>query len=377
VKQVVYLGREMLGFPPGGKTGTTMVRGIPRQVDDKSDISREIMTGLYPEYKVINDDTYYIGSNTTLESISVFDDEILPGDKILIMRDMGLGDILLSLPTVKQLKHRYPHATITYATLPKFIDMVSGHDFIDEPVSIHDINLDGTEYKLIINFMRCLEFYSILRNRGRRVESFAKMIGIDLPEYENVVEPRLTAENYAAASDLLRNVTGPIITYVLQAVAWNRSYEPWKSRDVIIELRKALPDHTVVVLDVDAALFGDIPGVLDLGTRTETAMDAAAVCWMSDLVISPDTGMAHVSAALGIPTLVLLSSMPFEWRFDHYGDHVDYIHKIGAAPCVPCWDWQRLRGRIRYCNRTKDNVCMSSIKPAEIATKAARMIKNA
>jgi len=367
----------MQGFPPSDTKTDVMVRGIPRLIDSKTTACLDIMAGLFPEYQVMNDESYYIGSSHTLESISVFDGEILNGDKILIMRDMGLGDVLLSLPAVRQLKKRFPWAEIVYATLPRYLDLIAGQDFIDRAVSLHDLDLSGNDYKLIVNYIRCLEIYSIERNRGPRVDSFAKMLGMEIPGGERVVAPILSVANKAKASWLLREVDGPIVTYVLQAVAWNRTYPPDRVPELAEHLRALLPRHTIVILDVQARLYADLPGVLDLGTLTDTAMDAAAVCAVSDLVISSDTGLAHMAAALGVPTLVLLSSMPFDWRYAHYGPHVQAIHKIGAAPCVPCWDWQRELGKLQYCNRTKDNVCMEAIKPIEIATRAHRMIRGA
>jgi tetratricopeptide (TPR) repeat protein len=49
-----------------------------------------------------------------------------------------------------------------------------------------------------------------------------------------------------------------------------------------------------------------------------TFSEAAAICQTLDSVISIDTSMAHLSAALGIPTTVLLPFRP-DWRWAHSG----------------------------------------------------------
>jgi hypothetical protein len=58
--------------------------------------------------------------------------------------------------------------------------------------------------------------------------------------------------------------------------------------------------------------------VMDLGSRLdETAgpfMDTAAVMNNLDLVITPNTALAHLAGALGVPAWVALSSAP-EWRW--------------------------------------------------------------
>ena len=46
--------------------------------------------------------------------------------------------------------------------------------------------------------------------------------------------------------------------------------------------------------------------------------EAAAICQALDYVISIDTSIAHLSAALGIPTTILLPFRP-DWRWGHCG----------------------------------------------------------
>ena len=48
-----------------------------------------------------------------------------------------------------------------------------------------------------------------------------------------------------------------------------------------------------------------------------TFSEAAAICQVSSRVISIDTSIAHLSAALGIPTTILLPYRP-DWRWGQY-----------------------------------------------------------
>ena len=65
--------------------------------------------------------------------------------------------------------------------------------------------------------------------------------------------------------------------------------------------------------DVAAALARRFPGVRDLcgGTSVEGLADALEAC---DVVVSPDSGAAHLATALGVPTVALFTSGSPAWH---------------------------------------------------------------
>jgi hypothetical protein len=59
------------------------------------------------------------------------------------------------------------------------------------------------------------------------------------------------------------------------------------------------------------------PSILDVSAELEDFADTAALCDCLDLIIAADTSVAHLSAALGRPTWILLPSDPdFRWLLD-------------------------------------------------------------
>jgi len=66
--------------------------------------------------------------------------------------------------------------------------------------------------------------------------------------------------------------------------------------------------------EADRAVLGSNPAVLNLGPELDDFTDTAAVCDCLDAVLSVDTSVAHLSAALGRTTWILL---PFnaDWRW--------------------------------------------------------------
>ena len=88
----------------------------------------------------------------------------------------------------------------------------------------------------------------------------------------------------------------------------------------LCQLLPYLPSHIEYVClqaelrDVDKKLIAQQPGIQYFGDALEDFTDTAALCELMDLVISVDTSVAHLSAALGKKTWVLLPYTP-DWRW--------------------------------------------------------------
>lgn len=68
------------------------------------------------------------------------------------------------------------------------------------------------------------------------------------------------------------------------------------------------------VRHTDQATLQHHPNIRHLGDQLQDFADTAAVCALMDVVVSVDTSVAHLSAALGRPTWVLLPYVP-DWRW--------------------------------------------------------------
>jgi ADP-heptose:LPS heptosyltransferase len=105
----------------------------------------------------------------------------------------------------------------------------------------------------------------------------------------------------------------------------------------------------------------NLAGTADWSETTEIVRTA-------DLVISNNSGVAHLAAACGAPTLALYSGshQPEEW-----GPRGNHVHTISAlVPCAPCgYD------KLELC--PNDHVCMKQIAPATIADHAIAMLHGA
>jgi hypothetical protein len=64
----------------------------------------------------------------------------------------------------------------------------------------------------------------------------------------------------------------------------------------------------------DAALLARHPRIREVSAHLHDFSDTAALCSTLDRVVSIDTGVAHLAAALGRPTAILLPFSP-DWRW--------------------------------------------------------------
>ena len=94
----------------------------------------------------------------------------------------------------------------------------------------------------------------------------------------------------------------------------------------------------------------------------------AEIVQAADLVIANNSGVAHLAAACGTPTLAIYSGshQPQEW-----GPRGDRVHAVMAlVPCSPCgYD------KLQEC--PNDHLCMKQIAPETIADQALAMLSGA
>jgi len=126
-----------------------------------------------------------------------------------------------------------------------------------------------------------------------------------------------------------------------------------------VALAKRLPDVVVVGTpdDLDHAPFPDCArsfvGKLTL-RQTAELMAAAGV------VVANDSGLAHLSAAIGTPTVMLFGPTPSE-TLGRFPPHVTILRR--AMECQPCWR----RAPLQACGGRVD--CLRNLSVDEVERK--------
>jgi len=234
-------------------------------------------------------------------------------------RKLGLGDVLMCTPALREVKRLNPDCRITLYT--DFPDLVEGLPFIDgaRPWS------ERPDDFVWLNYERSLP--------PRR--HVARIIGDQLGVPVRDVRP-----SYSVRQDLVerfrREWSGrprPVIAVNRRAGAWTPNKE-WPDAYWDILVSRLAARATVVDVGATPAGPATVPdgSYLDLRGRTTLPELFAAVA-AADLLVTPETGSMHVAAAVGTPAVVI------------YGGYIDpvstgypgNINLYNPVECAPCW----------------------------------------
>jgi ADP-heptose:LPS heptosyltransferase len=104
------------------------------------------------------------------------------------------------------------------------------------------------------------------------------------------------------------------------------------------------------------------PGVVDLGGRTSLRA-LAAVLAGADVVVAPNTGAAHLAAAVGTPVVSLFAPVVPAARWAPYG----VPHRLLGRPDAAC-----AGTRARVCP-VRGHPCLDTIEPADVVAAVAEL----
>jgi ADP-heptose:LPS heptosyltransferase len=96
----------------------------------------------------------------------------------------------------------------------------------------------------------------------------------------------------------------------------------------------------------DQAALRELTGIVDLSAELTDFTETAAVISCLDLVISVDTSVAHLAAALGRPTWILLPYVPdYRWLLDR--DDSPWYPTVRLFRQTETQDYETVLDRVR------------------------------
>lgn len=307
--------------------------------------------------------------------------------KILIILTGALGDVARGLPLAAELKKLYPDSEITWLVYPVWSPVVKLNKYIDHVIEFKK-GIRG--FFQIITSLRKYKFDLVLdlqRNMRSGIFSFStfgkKRLGFNskntrepnslfntdqigyFPETESKVLHYLEFIRYLGGNPGILDFG--IVQEKLPARMLEQEYmvfvlgSSWESKNWFLEhyqeLAKLCKDHKVVLIGGKGERMNAenivSENVINLVGKT-SLQEMVSIINYSKIVISPDSGPAHIAGALNVPVITLLgataSKRVYPWGSEEY---VLYEN----IPCLGCYK--------RKCYR-QDRLCMQLIKPERV-----------
>lgn len=329
-------------------------------------------------------------------------DEIQPPSqpKILVIRLSSIGDIVLTTPVVRALNEQIPSAEIHFLVKNNFASVVENNPHIDKIHTLDVKNVDATIRELANeNFDEIIDLQKTFRSRQiiRKLKvhsstfkkyNFAKWMCINLkmnglPE-THIVERYFEAvkmlnvhndhkglefyipDNQGFDEDDLPMVfEDGFVAVVLAATHYTKRIPVSK----VVEIASILHKPIMLLGGADVAEEGE-QVVSQLGDRAYNGCgkyslyQSAAILQHSDCVITGDTGLMHIAAALHKPTAAIFGATIPEYGYYPYmpGERSMFRNfEVCPLRCRPCSKFGS--GKCKH----KHFKCMNNISATEVA----------
>lgn len=323
--------------------------------------------------------------------------------RLLVIRPGGLGDMLLLLPCLRALQERFPEAQIDIVCETRNVEVLELSGLAVNPL-VYDRNpatfllrLRRRRYQLAVDTEQFHNFSALfawlsgapvrvgfriapVRNSlythlvnyrldGPEVDEFLRLLEpLGIPVTDRL--PRLPcAEEQPPAAG------SPAASFVAVHACSSSHHKLWPAERFVTLARHLWERHGLSTVLMGSP--GDARSNERLRARIEAAgvnvrcattrrlREAAEVMRQAALFVGTDSGLAHLAAALGLPTVVLFGpSDHIKWgRNDER--HAVVRH---ALPCSPCF----IFGYHKPCRPV---VCMHSIDVRDVMQACERVLR--
>lgn len=331
-----------------------------------------------------------------------------PG-RLLVVRAGALGDTLMATPVVAALRGRYPRAEIDFLCSSTAHALLALHPSLCKVFELKRRNIPfvfSSEKRRLAAELRARQYaWAVLLESAATYHQLLQHAGIGEirsitatfdPKLHSIVnnlraaglesdapppmELHISPQDEAAAAELLAGLPRPVVG--LHA-GWGpprrkglredrlKSWSVENFRRLAGLLQEGKKVSLVVTggpEDMEQAekmVRGLDPAPRLLAGRT-SVRELAAVIRSLDLLVSVDSGPAHMAAALGTPLVVLWGPAILE-QVQPIGDPARIRVVREPVPCAPCYGTPLMK-------TCQSNICMQGITPERVAAEAVALL---
>jgi ADP-heptose:LPS heptosyltransferase len=284
---------------------------------------------------------------------------------LLIIRDMGAGDVIITTDLVYNLRLRYPKARITYATSERYVCLIKNLDFIDDVVAIGEVH--PNDYDISVNLCGWSEQYPICA-KVHRSDLFGMAFSdkFDWREHKICLKIDPDEQEWYEALNKTHNPDGnPVVAIQPYGSSGHRSLDPVAVNQTIDWL---ISQGFFVIVYGERQwpnLFHSRPGMVCLWSAL-TIRQVITITANVELLICPDSSGYHMAAAFDTPSIAVFTTI-------HEGVRVSYYPRClplrtSELNCSPCWD--------RPCGLPEASDCIRKITGVRLIEAISEFIES-
>lgn len=286
------------------------------------------------------------------------------GGKTLVVRAGGIGDIIQAGPLVKQLART---DRVTLSCAPPFLEVAGSLPGVANTLAY------PPALSILEKFDRVIYLENVVeRERQEHVaDAFLRAGGFDpdgIATADKAPQIKVPRTPYKFAKK------GKRVGFQIAASAKCRTVSPEHMSRIISHF--AGQRWEIMLFGAPGSIANSEKGVINLTQlkRPPSIMQSAAIMQSCDVVVCPDSGLLHMAAAAGVPSVGLFGAIPAHLRTAYSPFQVGID---GQAPCAPCF-WHARNGHFPPdCPSRAKGVCavLEIIKPELVYDCALRAIE--
>lgn len=323
--------------------------------------------------------------------------------KILVYRLSSIGDIVLTTPVVRNIRKKYPDATIHFLTRKKYADILRYNPYIDKLITVEHTPKEIKKDLQAENYDYYIDLHRNIRSKALKILLSAK--------YSTF--PKLNFRKYLYTRFKIRRLPKiHIVDRYMMAVKHLSVTNDDEGLDLFINENTRLPELShkefltfsiganfntkrYPIEQVSEFISGSPlpvyilggPDEEQMGAKLEAESNGNAVSWcgklslqqsaemirQSKLCISNDTGMMHFAAALKKPLISIWgSTVPEFGMYPYYPKSMQdkyIILEVLGLKCRPC-----SKLGFNECPKKHFN-CMKLITPKQLLDATNELLK--
>ena len=274
-------------------------------------------------------------------------------NKLLIVMEEGIGNMVMLTPAIKALKHFNPRLHITIWGKESSLAIIKGWNLVDNMISEFDYGMYDLCFFSIWSASTKQKYGEVLQNHCKAFidtklkthhESIQHLTISDFLDGDSqMCSPHCQVKENknidAFYKDIKLNKQKVIIfgDTTLKNIGWDRKKWPYYV-ELASLINKKLSDYRIVLIGdkEDAAIANEKEWPTNVNKDFIGKIDIQELAYLikgCDIYIGNDTGPTHIAAALGIATYAIFGPTLISKNMP-IGQNVHIIHK--ALACAPC-----------------------------------------